>query len=490
MSRIAIVKTVPEYPFPPFSPSVKYPEYEFEDLSTHENHVYESVRRLLIYLELDRKNIGKKTWNPLNFIDPGDTVVIKPNLVIARHFSSGNVLSVITHASVLRPLLDFTLIALKGSGKVLIADSPERMADFDLLLEKSGIRELVDFYKRHNIEVEVRDLRWEMIKYGSGAIVERRKLQGDPEGYRLIDLGRDSAFHGLTLDKLSRLYGADYNRKETVSHHSGGRHEYELANTMLKADVIISVPKLKTHKKAGVSLNLKGFIGCTGNKNLVPHRTLGDPTNGGDSYPLPSRTRRGMIVRKVKDVLQDNLLGVAENKPTAIAYTSLLRAFKLILKPPRKDLEYGGGQWYGNDTLWRGIVDLTRIILFADKKGQLRTDKQRSFFSVVDGVYAADRNGPAEPRLRREGIVLGGSDPVELDFAAVQLMGFDYRRVSQFSRLLDRHRLDVSLDVNDLAIVSNVRKYEHLFDLKRKETLGFEPPKEWEGKIELSDNDE
>jgi hypothetical protein len=259
---------------------------------------------------------------------------------------------------------------------------------------------------------------------------------------------------------------------------------------MLKADVIISVPKLKTHKKAGVSLNLKGFIGCTGNKNLVPHRTLGDPTNGGDSYPLPSRTRRGMIVRKVKDVLQDNLLGVVENKPTAVAYTSLLRAFKLVLKPPKRDLEFGGGQWFGNDTLWRGIVDLTRIILFADKKGQVCTNRQRSFFSVIDGVYAADRNGPAEPRLRKEGIVLGGIDPVELDFAALQLMGFDYKKVSQFSRLLDRHRLDVSLDISNLEIVSNMEKYEHLFSLKRNETLSFEPPEEWEGKIELSDINE
>jgi len=82
---------------------------------------------------------------------------------------------------------------------------------------------------------------------------------------------------------------------------------------------------------------------------------------------------------------------------------------------------------------------------------------------------------------------LGGTDPVGLDFAALQLMGFDYKRVCQFRRLLDRHRLDVSLDVNNFEIVSNVEKYKHLFNLKRNETLGFEPPKEWEGKIELSD---
>jgi len=487
MSKVAIVKTIPKYPSPPFSPNIRYPEYTFDDLSAQDNYVYDGVRELLIHLKLDEKNVGRTEWDPLDFIKPGDTVVVKPNLVSSRHFRSGNILSVITHASVLRPLIDFALIALKGRGKVIIADSPERMTDFDLILEQSGIREMVDYYDKHDIDIEVMDLRWERIEYGLGAIVEKKGLPGDPEGYSLVNLGGDSCFDGLSRDKLERLYGADYNRRVTLRHHSQGKHEYEMANTILKSDVIISVPKLKTHRKAGISLNMKGFIGCTGDKNLVPHRTLGDPSNGGDSYPRPPRTKRGLIVRRVQDLLQDNLLGVTESKPSAILYISILRAFKFLLRPPRDDLKYGGGQWHGNDTLWRGIVDLARIVSYADKTGKLCDRTQRKFFSVIDGIYGADREGPIEPRLRKEGVLLGGLNPVELDLVGAQLMGFDYRSMDQLQKALEKHRYDLSLNVDDVEIVSDEKKFETLFGLKRDQTLAFEPAEQWRGKIELKE---
>ena len=487
VSRVDIVRTVPEYPSPPFSPNIRYPEYLFDDFSVQNNYVYDGVRELLIHLRLDERNLGKKAWNPLSFIKPGDTVAVKPNLVSSRHFRSGNILSVITHASVLRPLVDFALIALKGKGKVIIADSPERMTDFDLILEKSGIRELAEYYDKHDIDIPVIDLRLERIKYGLGAIVRREDLLGDPEGYSLVNLGVDSCFDELSGKKLGRLYGADYNRRVTLRHHSRGKHEYEMANTILKSDVVISVPKLKTHKKAGISLNMKGFIGCAGNKNLVPHRTLGDPSNGGDSYPGPPVTKRGLIVRRVQDLLQDNLLGVTESKPSAILYTLILRAFKLLLRPPRDDLKYGGGQWHGNDTLWRGIVDLARIVYYADKAGKMRDKTQRKFLSVIDGIYGADREGPIEPRLRKEGVLLGGLNPVELDVVGAQLMGFDYRKINQIQKALEKHRYDLSLNVDDVEIVSDEKKFETLFKLKRNETLAFEPAEQWRGKIELEE---
>ena len=486
MNSVAIIKTTPKYPLPPFSPSVRYPEYLFDDIASVKNYVYDAIRDLFVSLSLEEKDFGTKKWNPLkDFIKPNDVVLIKPNMVNSVHFGNGDLSSVITHAAIIRAVIDYALVALNGTGKIVIADSPERMADFYEILKVSGIGDLIVYYRRFGIHIEIRDLRREKIKYGFGAIAERKRLDGDPEGYSLINIGKHSAFYGLSNERLGKLYGADYNRRETLRHHTCNVHEYEISNTILKSNVIVSIPKLKTHQKAGVTLNLKGLIGCTGNKNLIPHRTLGDPSNDGDSYPFPPKTRRGSFVRKVKDFLKDNLLGIAENKYTAFLYSGILGALVTLLRPPKEDLRCGGGEWYGNDTLWRSIIDVARIIFYANKRKDLCTKKQRKFFCIIDGVYAGDREGPMKPRLRKEGIIVGGFNPVALDVVGAQLMGYDYNKILYLRNALKKHKYDLSLNINNIKIVSNEKKFERLFKLKRDDTLSFEPAEKWKGKVEL-----
>jgi hypothetical protein len=109
-----------EYPaLAPYHPSCKYPEYPFNDLGPS-NSVYNAMRILFLRLDLDRENVGTKDWNPLGrIILPGDTVVIKPNLV--RHYNPlGNMDAQITHGSVTRAVLDYVYLALKGKGSITI----------------------------------------------------------------------------------------------------------------------------------------------------------------------------------------------------------------------------------------------------------------------------------------------------------------------------------------------------------------------------------
>ena len=51
------------------------------------------------------------------------TVFVKPNTVRHYHMDGKEVLSIIIHSSVMRPVLDYILIALKGSGRIIIGDS-------------------------------------------------------------------------------------------------------------------------------------------------------------------------------------------------------------------------------------------------------------------------------------------------------------------------------------------------------------------------------
>ncbi len=59
----------------PFNPSVKYPEYPFHDISIEENEIYASIRNIFLSENLDVKNYGTNSWNPLGkFINPGQTI--------------------------------------------------------------------------------------------------------------------------------------------------------------------------------------------------------------------------------------------------------------------------------------------------------------------------------------------------------------------------------------------------------------------------------
>ncbi|MCI9388629.1 MAG: hypothetical protein HFH54_02955 [Lachnospiraceae bacterium] len=68
-----------------FRPDTLYPEYYFgsECIASERNEVYATVRRSLWQLGLDKEHYGTKEWNPLKeFVRPGDSVLIKPNLVM------------------------------------------------------------------------------------------------------------------------------------------------------------------------------------------------------------------------------------------------------------------------------------------------------------------------------------------------------------------------------------------------------------------------
>lgn len=67
--------------------------------------------------------------------------------------------------------------------------------------------------------------------------------------------------------------------------HHVGVHQYLLAKAVLEADVVINLPKLKTHKKAGVTCALKNLIGIHGNKEYSPHHRVGDPRPEGTIIP-------------------------------------------------------------------------------------------------------------------------------------------------------------------------------------------------------------
>ncbi len=480
-----------DYPIEaPYSPHVEYPEYPFHDINHRDNLVYEGVRNVLILLDLDKESFGTACWNPLKeLVKPGNTVVIKPNFVLDNHDEGGDLFSIITHPSVIRAVTDYVYIALAGKGKIIIADAPQMDCNFTELLEKTHLESIKELYKREvGFEIEIYDLRnfWLDRKEGTYSSKNRYKLSGDPLGGVLVNLGKNSLFYGI--DNFRNFYGADFNRDETILHHCGDVQEYLISKTILSADVIISIPKLKVHKKVGVTLNIKGLVGTVVNKNCLVHYTLGTPSMGGDQFPDDILNAKEAATVKLQRWVYDKFL--AKKNPTLDTIYHIAQNFgKFFLKPLGFGLNenkaiFDAGNWYGNNSAWRMAVDLLRIFIYAGKEGNLQNKPVRRMFSVVDGVIGGEGNGPLTPDSKRCGLIVAGFNLWAVDLVCTRLMGFDYKKIKMLTSPLTHPELSKAC-LSGIKINSN-KNFTDLLDIENKNKyFSFTPHPGWKGHIEI-----
>ncbi len=473
---------------PPYSPSIKYPEYPFgpDTIANEVNHAYDGVRDVLRLMKLDVQHYGRKGWNPLGeIIHPGDTVVLKPNFIRDyRETKTGLENCVITHGSIIRAALDYVYIALKGEGRIIIADAPQNDADFDTIRQIAGLDEIQQFYKQHaDFDVEVYDLRSEKAKKVDGVIIGHKRLPGDPQGYVKVNLGSNSMF--AEIEHLCcLLYGSEYDTSEIRRHHIGGVHEYLISKTILDTDCVINLSKLKTHKKTGITVCMKNTVGINGNKNWLPHHRLGTPAQGGDQFADNSMKHR--IERKAMGCFR--------------RLFPFLGPMRRILGRPLKTIGQSifgdtntdtirSGNWYGNDTTWRMVIDLNRILMYTDRNGNLQDRPARNIFNIVDGIIGGEGNGPLDPTPKPAGIVVAGENPIAVDLVCTRLMDFDYKKIPLLYQAMAKHSLPVYLSEYDYVICSsNAPEFNKPLVEFSGVNLAFKPHFGWQDHIEKSNN--
>ncbi len=491
---VAVYHGEADYPSgPPFNPSEKYPEYNPSlPVSDKRNLAYESVRGAFKLLGLDSSRYGSANWNPLgDVITPGNTVVIKPNFVLSDHYHGGNLFSIITHPSVIRAVVDYSFKALRGEGRIIIADTPQMDCDFQELLARTDLLSIQELYRKSfNFEIPVRDLRNFWFKYKDENYVasqeNRQKLPGDPEGSLSINLSGKSAFDET---HNTNFYGADYNRDETISHHSGGKQEYMLSKTILSADVLISVPKLKVHKKVGVTLNAKGLVGTITNKNYLVHYTLGTPSKGGDQLPDEFLKGKTKLIVGVQRFLYDALLSKKSRITTRLfqlAYVPYRKFIKPLMRETSdKIVLFDGGNWHGNDSAWRMVSDLMEISIYADKNGVMQDTPQRKVFSVIDGIVGGEGNGPLFPDERKVGLIISGFNHLAVDMVGARLMGFDWRKLPWVQDLRKNKYYDFFVeDSSAIRLESNEDGLSNIFSTDDM-YFAFKPHPGWTGHLEV-----
>lgn len=420
----------------PYSPEKIYPE--FKDFTLYsmdcqeENENYKAVREILYQLGCDSEKWGTPEWNPLKkFVKKGQTVVIKPNLVFHEHpLGDKEMLSMITNAAVIRPIIDYILLATNGNVKIIIGDAPVQGGDFHQALRISGIKELVKFYKEKNIRIQLIDFRLLISARTPNGVLSEKKANPDRslKLYTIIDLKEKSELMEV-ISKSNRFEITDYGFGSVRKHHNKEKNEYIIPNEILQADLFINVPKLKTHRKAGLTCAMKNLVGINGDKTCLAHHTKGIKKYGGDEFDR----------FELKTLLRTRIWAFLKSNKIGIYVASLIKRFfeKVVWKGKslkehnmlQKPSVFSEGSWYGNDTIWRCVKDLNKILLYSDKKGSMCKQQQRHYLCIVDAVLAGEGEGPMEQRTKEFGVLFGGFNPVYVDYCASRLMRYSYRYI-------------------------------------------------------------
>lgn len=247
------------------------------------------------------------------------------------------------------------------------------------------------------------------------------------------------------------------------------------------------MPKLKTHSKVGVTVALKNLIGIIGSKDCLPHHREGRTVAGGDEFPNDYRNL-WLLSNRVYSALQ----GHAHR----VVWRALRNAARILVGAgtpmttrgkANPSTFFASGGWYGNDTIWRTVDDLNRIVRFWDVAARCLADvPQRRYFCLVDGIVSMEGNGPLRGSPKATGVIMAGDDAAAIDIVATTLMGFDWKEIrmltgivmsssTRYSRVDEEANIDVR---------SNVEAWRDLRGLASA-SISHRPPNGWRGHVEL-----
>lgn len=472
-----------------YCPSELYPEYPFDtiEISLEHNAVYKAIREMFVSMRLDMENYGTKCWNPLgNWIKPGSNVVIKPNLV--RHKNESSIYNgldcLITHPSIIRCILDYCYIAVGHNGSIIIGDAPVKDCDFMYLLEKGHYNCITDFYNKKHINVAFLDFR---------GPEEGIRMSDTSSKGTLLNLGEKSLFWKDSSNKKLRV--PNYNYKKVVQHHKGETQEYIINTKVLQADVIINLPKPKTHRKHGYTGSIKNFIGACYSKEYLPHHSEGTVAQGGDEFERYKLLLTSMSILKKRMDILDNILATHDVPKIVLIvlkleYKLLWHIHHFLRTIYSNNISYKSaateGAWHGNDTLWRTVNDVFYCINYGTDKGEIKKNKQRKILTLGDMIVSGEGEGPLSPSPKKQNMLLFSDDAVEFDCILLKIMGFDFNKFAGIKMLLDTAVFE-GKTYNNITVTSNISSCNgKLYEVDvNMVNPPFKPAKGWKGFIEI-----
>jgi len=375
-----------------------------------EDIVHQAIERLA--LDLDWSGEGDGPFGKI--IPPGARVLIKPNFVLHHNQGSGGMEPMLTHQSVVRAVVNGALKAQPA--EVIVGDAPIQTCDFSELLDVTGLGAWAERLQSTDARFKgIKDFRRTTARYVNGVRVAQEDVLPEDQ-FVLFDLAAESLLEPITQDK-DDFRVTCYDPRLMAKTHSRGLHRYLVAKDVIDADVVINLPKLKTHKKAGITCALKNLIGINGNKEYLPHHRLGGTNLGGDCYPGNSRVKRALEYASDQQNLSDS--GAMGRVWSGVA-TQLTRVLNVM-----GDSLGIEGSWSGNDTIWRTGLDLNRILLYGNVDGSMSSTARRRVIHVADAIVAGQGDGPLAPQPLHLGLLFGGNNAAAVDWFGARLLAYD-----------------------------------------------------------------
>ncbi len=360
---------------------------------------------------LIREAAAGSTGGMLPGIGPGARVLIKPNWVYHRNASGGGTECMVTHPEFVLAALGLVLESDPSS--VVIGDAPVQGCDWDALVTPGLRARIAEAAKGRRVDVI--DFRRTIMR-GAGLDAGHDRDVRPEDRFVLFDLGCDSLLEPVSSPP-GRFRVTMYDPGLISRRHFPGRHQYLISKEALESDVILSLPKLKTHRKAGITGALKNLVGLNGNKEFLPHHRKGGARDGGDCYPG----------RSVLKSIAENLLDASNRRIGRRSFPAMLAGVRIALELQRLlhgEAEIDGG-WSGNDTVWRTVLDIDRIAMYGRVDGTMADVPQRRIVSLTDALVCGQGDGPMMPDPLPLGCVTCSESPVDADILHCRLLGFD-----------------------------------------------------------------
>lgn len=366
----------------------------------------------------DRKLLSGKVWSLLGkYFNQknvyGKKILIKPNWVKQSEAQYDDYCLCTNENLILEALAYLLGMAPR---EIVLADAPIQGCDWSKVLSSRFREEVEALSSEYGVPVEVKDFRRTKFNPSKN---ELHKDEQSIENYVIFDLGNRSFLEPITSSE-KRFRVTCYNPDGLAVSHSKGVHKYCIAKDVFDSDIILTMPKMKTHQKAGITNAMKILVGVNGDKDFLPHHRIGAKGYGGDCYPGKN------VLRSASEWILDHAnrhIGTPFYKPLCHA-SSLL--WRLSRPNPEQNL---GAAWYGNDTVWRMVMDINMIAMYGKTDGTVAGGPQRLVYSLCDGIIGGQGNGPLHPEPLPLGVLACSDNAYWMDLIAGCLFSLNIDKI-------------------------------------------------------------
>ncbi len=388
-------------------------------------------------------------------------VLLKPNLV-KQNSSPLDEICLFTHPNII--LATLKVILENKPKSIIVGDAPVQDCHWEEMLHQDFYDAVRELSEKFDVPISVCDFRKVIFDSNTNTFGKSKRSDND---YLVFDVANRSWLDPIT-EEGNKFRVTNYDPDRMKVFHSKGMHKYCVAKELFEADIVITMPKTKTHRMACLTNSLKVLVGIIGDKDYLPHHRIGSKDEGGDCYKDRNILRTGA----------ERLIDFANRHKGAFYYLFLKYFIAGVWRISRPNKgESMAGTWYGNDTVWRMVMDLNIIALYGKKDGSLADAPQRTIFTLCDAIIGGQNDGPLRPQPVASGVLFFSNDSFLSDEVAGNLFKL---RIDRIPLLKQAAKINTKTEY-DIILNGCKVKMEDI----RNVGISAEVPKGWIGYDEL-----